>query len=58
MESVIHINGGSPEPIRVKVEKNTKGYNWEISVAGDDLDVIFGKLNDAESRLQQKYGQP
>jgi hypothetical protein len=57
METV-HAYGNSLEPIRVKVEKNTKGYNWEISVAGDDLDVIFGKLNDAESRLQQKYGQP
>lgn len=54
---VVHAYGKSPEPIRVKVEKNSKGYNWEISVTGADLDDIFRKIDTAEERLQQKYGQ-
>lgn len=53
---IYHISGGSPDPIKIKVEKNSKGYNWEVSVAGANIDEILAKIGDANAKLKAAYG--
>lgn len=50
-----HVYGGSPDPIRVKLEKNTKGYQWEISVSGPDWEHCLTKIHEANDALISKY---
>ncbi len=57
-ESILsnHVWLRSPEPIKIKVEKNTKGYNFEISVSGDNIDDILAKIEVANAKLKATYG--
>ena len=54
--TIQHVYGGSPEPMKIKVEKNSKGYNWEITISGKDLEEILPKLNTANAMLKIEYG--
>jgi hypothetical protein len=51
-----HVYGMSVEPIKVKIEKNTKGFNWEISVSGDNLKEIMNRIREANTALALEYG--
>ncbi|GEM_PF-1100617 len=53
---VEHIYGASVEPLKIKLEKNTKGYNWEISCAGSDMADILCKLRAADAALKAEWG--
>ncbi len=41
--------------VRVKLTRNTKGYQWEVSVAGDDLTALKD-LKQADDWLRKHYG--
>ena len=51
-----HMYGMSVEPMKVKIEKNTKGYNWEVAVSGSDLKEIMTKIREANTALALEYG--
>jgi hypothetical protein len=51
-----HMYGASTEPYRIKLEKNTKGFNYEISVAGADLKEVIARLDEAQEIMHAKYG--
>lgn len=53
---IVHIYGGSPEPVKIKLEKNSKGFNYEISVSGATVDTIVEKIAEAKSKLEKEYG--
>ena len=40
----------------VKTIKNTKGYGWEVKVAGGDKEKVFDTLVELESKCNEKYG--
>jgi hypothetical protein len=42
--------------VRIKLIRNTKGYNWEISVADDDMDYVLARTYDADAWLRKHYG--
>lgn len=43
--------------VTVKVERNTKGYNWEAAVTGaKTVDEAMVLLEDAEAKLRTKFG--
>lgn len=43
--------------VGVKIERNSKGYNWEVSVGGSpDVDTAIALLRDAEDKLRARYG--
>jgi hypothetical protein len=54
--NIKHVYGGSPEPIKIKLEKNSKGFNFEISVSGDNVNVIMDTIADAKAKLEATYG--
>lgn len=42
---------------KVKLMKMSKGYNWEISVQGDqDFDAMLKELQTADAKLKLLYG--
>ncbi|MDE4542287.1 hypothetical protein [Thermoanaerobacterium sp. R66] len=53
---IIHLYDKQPKDISVKLEKNTKGYNWEISYAGEDIEVVLARIREANKKLQEEYG--
>ncbi len=42
------------EPAHVKLEKNSKGYNFELSLYGDDLNSVLDDIFAARSRVEQE----
>lgn len=42
----------------VKLIKNTKGYNWEISVRDDMPGVVVQWIERLDKEMRQKYGDP
>ena len=54
---VYHHSDKSGLGVNVKVEKNTKGYNWEVTVtSASSVAEALMVLNDAETSLQAMYG--
>jgi len=46
-----------PVKVNVKIEKNSKGYNWEATVVGAlSVDEAMALLKEADSRLRVEYG--
>jgi hypothetical protein len=39
----------------IKLEKNSRGYNWEIKVLGDDEEAIK-KISKLDSEMAKKWG--
>ena len=45
--------------INLKVERNSKGYNWETGVTGaTSVDEAMRVLAEAEGALKKRYGAP
>jgi len=44
--------------VRVKLIRNTKGYQWEISYEGPDLVQVLVTLRQADAELREQYGEP
>ncbi len=42
------------EPAHVKLEKNSKGYNFELSLYGDDLNSVLDEIFVAKGRVEQE----
>jgi hypothetical protein len=54
--TVEHIYGAQVEPYKVKLERNTRGFNWEISVAGADLEDVMARIDEANEIMKAKFG--
>ena len=52
-----HMEKQEPHVI-VKLIKNTKGYNWELSVSGDGLttEEAMNMMDEANERMNAMYG--
>ena len=44
------------QPIHITLTKNTKGYQWEISVFGTDMETLLNQATAADAELKAKYG--
>ena len=54
--TVVHRYLPSEDPVRIKLIKNTKGYSWELSVAGRDPAAALSLLQDLEQKVRGQYG--
>ena len=45
-----------PDPYKVKLIRNTKGYQWEISVSGKQIKNILGEILEIDTALIEQYG--
>ena len=57
-QHIYHHNADAEPPrINVKVERNTKGYNWEASVTGAlSVEQAMELLKEVEASLHRTYG--
>jgi hypothetical protein len=44
------------EPVGVKIEKNSKGYNYEISLHGEDFAEVIPAILAARQQLEKDLG--
>lgn len=42
-------------PIKICLNK-ARNYNWEISIAGTNVDGILATIKDADTKLRSEYG--
>ena len=42
------------EPAHAKIEKNSKGYNFELSLHGEDLKLVLDELFAARVRIEKE----
>ena len=47
--------GVIPDKYKLEVTKNTKGYNWVVTVRGDDLEVMKKDMLDLEAWAKENY---
>lgn len=56
-QDIYHHSDSDGPRVAVKVEKNSKGYNWECSVSGVKTVVeAIAMLQDAEQKMSETYG--
>jgi ribosome-associated translation inhibitor RaiA len=56
---VRHISDIDSLRVAMKVEKNSRGYNFEASVSGGKtVDEALAALKDAEAKLRATWGGP
>jgi len=53
--TVVHRYLPNEDPVRI-THKNTKGYSWELSVAGRDPAAALSLLQDLEQKVRGQYG--
>jgi hypothetical protein len=51
-----HIYSSAPDPLKVKVMKMSKGYQWEISYTGADQTKILEIIKSVDAALYAEYG--
>ena len=39
----------------IKLTRNSKGYNWEIKLYGDDTEAILKELKELNTKLKAEY---
>jgi len=44
------------EPVHITLTKNSKGFNWEISIHGESVGQTLLQVEQAEAQLKAKYG--
>jgi len=52
---IIHLYDRQPAEISVKLERNSKGYNWEISYKGENADEVLAKIREVNQKLMAEY---
>jgi hypothetical protein len=58
-QHIYHHSDSDGVRINVKVEKNTKGFNYEATVTGaKTVEEAMLALKDAQYRLEEQYGAP
>lgn len=56
-QDIYHRSDNDGPNVSVKVEKNSKGYNWEASVSGaKSVDEAIELLRDAEEKMRTEFG--
>jgi hypothetical protein len=56
-QHIYHHSNETPT-VYVKVEKNSKGYNWEVSVSNcKTIDEAVSLLKEAEAKLAKSFGE-
>lgn len=56
-QHVYYHNGNDGPRVTLKLEKNTKGYNWEASISGaKTVEEAMTLLTDANEKLRAAYG--
>ena len=57
-QHIYHHSDTDGPRINVKVEKNTKGFNYEVTVTGaKTVDEALSLLKDAQQKLQAEFGE-
>ena len=57
-QHIYHHSDTNGPRINVKVEKNTKGFNYEVTVTGaQTVDEALSLLKDAQQKLQAEFGE-
>lgn len=57
-QHVYHHNISDGPKVNVKVEKNSRGYNFEVTVTGaPSVDEALAIVRDAENQLAAQYSQ-
>lgn len=54
---VLHLYDRQPGQIHIRLERNSKGYNWEISYAHEDQEAVLKKIREVDVQLRAEYGQ-
>ncbi|PIR83891.1 hypothetical protein COU18_01910 [Candidatus Kaiserbacteria bacterium CG10_big_fil_rev_8_21_14_0_10_51_14] len=53
---VKHVYPPLDDQVRLKLTKNSKGYGWEISVAGKSGDDALAQMREIEQKVREEFG--
>jgi hypothetical protein len=57
-QHIYHHSDSDGVRLNVKIEKNTKGFNYEATVSGaETVDQALTYLNALQAKLEEKYGK-
>ena len=54
---ITHVYDRQPGLVHIRLEKNSKGYNWEISYSHEDSETALSKIREVNAQLKAEYGQ-
>ena len=54
---ITHVYDRQPGLVHIRLERNSKGYNWEVSFSDEDSDVALQKIREVNAQLQSEFGE-
>ena len=54
---ITHVYDRQPGLVHIRLEKNSKGYNWEVSFSDEDSEVALNKIREVNAQLQSEFGE-
>jgi len=43
------------DTVKIKLMKMSKGYQWEITYEGEDVDIVIARIVDVDTKLKAQY---
>jgi hypothetical protein len=54
--TITHLYDRQTPRLRLRLERNSKGYNWEISYEADDPEEALAMIRQVNERMQEEFG--
>ena len=54
---ITHLYDRQPGLVHIKVEKNSRGFNWEVSYSHEDEEVALQKIREVNEKLRAEFSQ-
>ena len=48
-----HVYDRQPGQVHIRLERNSKGYNWEVSFANEDSEVALSKIREVNAGVMK-----
>jgi hypothetical protein len=55
MKELVSTTKDTVPPNKIKLIKNTKGYNWELTVSGDDIEEMENQIESLDQWARNHY---
>lgn len=55
-QRIEHYHHSEPPGVRIKLEKNSRGYGWEIAATAPTVSEALMLLEEADAQLRSLYG--
>ena len=54
---VLHTYDRQPGVVHIRLEKNSRGFNWEVSYSHENEEIALRKIKEVNEKLRAEFGE-